>query len=104
MGRIARHARTFRAIASYPQNFASQSSRHHKIGYQLAPASHNIIAMKTPRISPHRTWHGVRMRRIEASPDPDTASRSITLPASWVDAAAAALAALDPGKGPVTLA
>jgi ribonucleoside-diphosphate reductase alpha chain len=44
------------------------------------------------------------MRRIEASPDPDTASRSIILPASWDDSAAAALATLDPGKGPVNLA
>jgi ribonucleoside-diphosphate reductase alpha chain len=44
------------------------------------------------------------MRRIEASPDPDTASRCVTMPASWDDLAAAALAALDPGKGPVTLA
>jgi hypothetical protein len=60
--------------------------------------------MKTTRISPHRTWHGVRMRRTEASPDPDAASRSITLPTAWDDSAASALAALAPGKGPVTLA
>ena len=59
--------------------------------------------MKTSRISPHRTWHGVRMRRTEASSDPDTAPRSVTLPVSWDDAAAAALAALAPGSGPVTL-
>ena len=44
------------------------------------------------------------MRRVEASPDPDSASRSVTLPASWDDASASALAALDPGKGPVSLA
>lgn len=44
------------------------------------------------------------MRRTEASPDPDTASRPVTLPASWDDSAAAALAALVPGTGPVTLA
>src|SRR5258707_1967611 len=60
--------------------------------------------MKTSRISPHRTWHGVRMRRTEASPDPDAASRPVTLPASWDDSAAAALAALAPNKGPITLA
>src|SRR5271168_2356926 len=60
--------------------------------------------MKTVRISPHRAWHGVRTRRVEASPDPDTAPRVVTLPASWDDSAAAALAALVPGKGPVTLA
>ena len=52
----------------------------------------------------HRTWHGVRMRRTEASPDPDAAPRLVTLPASWDDQAAAALAALDPDSGPVTLA
>lgn len=44
------------------------------------------------------------MRRTDASPDPDAAPRAVTLPASWDDAAAAALAALAPGKGPVTLA
>ena len=60
--------------------------------------------MKTARISPHRTWHGVRMRRTEASPDPDSALRQVTLPAAWDDAAAAALASLAPANGPVTLA
>jgi ribonucleoside-diphosphate reductase alpha chain len=60
--------------------------------------------MKTPRLSPHRTWHGVRMRRTEASPDPDAALRPVTLPTAWEDQAAAALAALAPGKGPVNLA
>jgi ribonucleoside-diphosphate reductase alpha chain len=60
--------------------------------------------MKSTRISSHRTWHGVRMRRTEAAPDPDRAPRSITLPAAWDDPAAAALSALDPGKGPVSLA
>ncbi|HEY1413106.1 MAG TPA: hypothetical protein VGF36_13250 [Rhodopila sp.] len=59
--------------------------------------SHTIIGMKTSRISPHRTWHGVRMRRTDASPDPDTAPRAVTLPVSWDDSAAAALAALSPG-------
>lgn len=59
--------------------------------------------MKTSRISPHRTWHGVRMRRTEASADPDMSPRSVTLPASWDESAAAALAALAPGKGPVNL-
>ncbi|HEY0182192.1 MAG TPA: TSCPD domain-containing protein, partial [Rhodopila sp.] len=53
---------------------------------------------------PHRTWHGVRMRRIEASPDPDAAPRPVTLPAAWDDSAAAALAGLAPGNGPVSLA
>ncbi|MEA2730666.1 MAG: ribonucleoside-diphosphate reductase alpha chain [Acetobacteraceae bacterium] len=44
------------------------------------------------------------MRRTEASPDPDASPRPVTLPASWDDTAAAALAALAPAKGPVTLA
>ncbi|WP_264713070.1 TSCPD domain-containing protein [Limobrevibacterium gyesilva] len=51
-----------------------------------------------------RMWQGVRMRRMAAAPDPDSAPRAVTLPASWDDAAAAALAALAPGAGPATLA
>jgi ribonucleoside-diphosphate reductase alpha chain len=43
------------------------------------------------------------MRRIEASADPDSATRSVTMPVSWDDSAAAALAALDPGTGATTL-
>ena len=66
--------------------------------------SHNIIGMKTPRITPHRTWHGVRMRRTDASPDPDTAPRAVTLPTAWDDSAAAALSGLTPGAGQVHLA
>jgi ribonucleoside-diphosphate reductase alpha chain len=52
----------------------------------------------------HRSWQGVRMRRTEAGADPDEPARSVTLPASWEASAAAALAALAPGSGPVTLA
>jgi ribonucleoside-diphosphate reductase alpha chain len=44
------------------------------------------------------------MRGIEASPDPDSARRLVTLPVSWDDSAASALAALDPGTGPVSVA
>ena len=51
----------------------------------------------------HRSWHGVRLRRLSASADPDEATRAITLPAAWDDAAAAGLAALAPGAGPVSL-
>jgi hypothetical protein len=51
----------------------------------------------------HRSWHGVRMRRTAAGADPDESPRSITLPTAWDETAAAALAALAPGKGPVTL-
>ncbi|MBS0643917.1 MAG: TSCPD domain-containing protein [Proteobacteria bacterium] len=60
--------------------------------------------MKTARSQLHRTWHGVRMRRAEAAPDPDAAPRLVTLPATWDDTSAAALAALAPGAAPVTLA
>jgi ribonucleoside-diphosphate reductase alpha chain len=77
---------------------------HHQIRYPTAPVFHNMCRMKTSRISPHRTWHGVRMRRTEASPDPDSAPRPVTLPAAWDDSAAAAIAALAPNQGPVTLA
>ncbi len=52
----------------------------------------------------HRTWHGVRMRRVSAGENPDAPPRLVTIPASWSDEAAAALAALAPGAGPVTLA
>jgi ribonucleoside-diphosphate reductase alpha chain len=44
------------------------------------------------------------MRRTEAASDPDSGIRGVTLPAAWDDQAASALAALDPGKGPVALA
>ena len=59
--------------------------------------------MKSQRTTPHRAWHGVRMRRTEASPEPDASPRAVTLPAAWDEWAAAALAALAPGKGPVSL-
>ncbi len=63
-----------------------------------------MIGMKSTRISPHRIWHGVRMRRSVTSADPDSASRSVTLPAAWDDSAAAALAGLDRGTGPIAMA
>ena len=44
------------------------------------------------------------MRRTAAGADPDSAPRSIALPACWDDRAAAALAELAPGDGPVSLA
>src|ERR1700760_4278951 len=72
--------------------------------YAAGLTFHSMPRMKSSRISPHRTWHGVRMRRTDVSPDPDSAPRSVTLPASWEDSAAAALAALGSGDGPVTLA
>jgi hypothetical protein len=50
-----------------------------------------------------RTWQGVRMRRVSAAPEPDEDLRLVTLPAAWGESAAAALAALAPGHGPVAL-
>jgi len=58
-----------------------------------------MLGMKT-----NRTWQGVRMRRIVAGVDADAPGRPVTLPAAWDDRAAAALAALAPGDGPVSLA
>jgi hypothetical protein len=50
-----------------------------------------------------KAWHGVRTRKASAAPDPDSAARRVVLPTAWDDRAAAALAALAPGEGPVTL-
>jgi ribonucleoside-diphosphate reductase alpha chain len=61
-----------------------------------------VMAQKPTRL--HPAWHGVRFRRTEAAADPDAPVRVITLPASWDEEAAAALAALAPGEGPVHLA
>jgi hypothetical protein len=44
------------------------------------------------------------MRQVQAPADPDSPPRLITLPASWDDAAAEALAVLAPGEGAVSLA
>jgi hypothetical protein len=51
-----------------------------------------------------RTWQGVRMRRVLVGADPDAVLRQVTLPASWDDTAAAALAGLASGEEPVKLA
>ena len=51
-----------------------------------------------------RLWQGTRMRQVAARADPDQAARLVTLPVSWDDRAAEALAALVPGEGPVSLA
>ncbi|WP_135467916.1 TSCPD domain-containing protein [Crenalkalicoccus roseus] len=49
-------------------------------------------------------WEGVALRRTRAGADPDAPLRAIALPAAWNgEEAAAALAALLPGKGPVSL-
>jgi len=48
-------------------------------------------------------WEGVALRRVRAGADPDAEPRAVALPAAWDDGAAAALAALAPGGGPVSL-
>ncbi|MBW8271275.1 TSCPD domain-containing protein, partial [Caldovatus sp. SYSU G05006] len=51
-------------------------------------------------------WEGVALRRTRAGADPDAPPRRVALPAAWEDedgTAAAALAALAPGAGAVTL-
>jgi ribonucleoside-diphosphate reductase alpha chain len=50
-----------------------------------------------------KAWHGVRLRRVEAWGDPDGMPRTVSLPASWDGAAAAALATLAPGMRPISL-
>ena len=52
----------------------------------------------------HPIWHGIRARRLSIGADPDQAPRVVTLPASWEDTAAAALADLAAGTGPVSVA
>lgn len=44
------------------------------------------------------------MRQVAAASEPDAAPRQVTIPATWDDAAAEALAALVPGEGPISLA
>ncbi|WP_052388967.1 TSCPD domain-containing protein [Belnapia moabensis] len=48
-------------------------------------------------------WEDVALRRTRAAADPDAPPRAVALPLGWDAEAAAALAALAPGQGPVTL-
>lgn len=48
-------------------------------------------------------WDGVALRRERIGADPDAPPRAVALPAAWEDGAAAAIAGLAPGSGPVTL-
>ncbi|MBV9537530.1 MAG: TSCPD domain-containing protein, partial [Acidisphaera sp.] len=48
-------------------------------------------------------WHGVRLCTIAAAADPDSVSREVRLPALWEESAAAALAAMLPGRDAVSL-
>jgi ribonucleoside-diphosphate reductase alpha chain len=50
-----------------------------------------------------KAWHGVRLRWVEAAGDPDARPVRVQLPASWDDAAAAAIAAIAPGARMVAL-
>jgi hypothetical protein len=48
-------------------------------------------------------WDGVALQRTRAAADPDSPPRGVALPAAWGGEAAAALASLAPGAGPVSL-
>jgi ribonucleoside-diphosphate reductase alpha chain len=50
-----------------------------------------------------KAWQGVRLREVNAAAEVDDAPRRVTLPAAWDDAAAAAVAALAPPSGAVSL-
>jgi ribonucleoside-diphosphate reductase alpha chain len=50
-----------------------------------------------------KAWQGVRLREVNAAAEVDDAPRRVTLPASWDDAAASAVAALAPPSGAVSL-
>ncbi len=70
----------------------------HQICFPSEDSGDTILLMS--KIKP---WHGVRTRKAEARPDPDSATRRVVLPAMWEDRAAEAFAALAPGEGPVVL-
>jgi ribonucleoside-diphosphate reductase alpha chain len=55
-------------------------------------------------MKPIRAWQGVRMRRLSIGSDPDAPPRLLSFPASWDDAAGAALATLAPGDAGASLA
>ena len=46
-------------------------------------------------------WDGMALWRLRAAPEPDAAPRPVALPMAWDEEAAAAIAALAPGSGPV---
>src|SRR3954463_8181666 len=110
---MARHIRTWRGLVhpcddsvlrgNYPQDFGSTVPRRHQMCCRGRANCHTLRGMKTKRPSLHRTWHGVRMCKVGIASNPDSPQRLVTLPAAWDDAAAAALAALAPGAGPVAL-
>jgi ribonucleoside-diphosphate reductase alpha chain len=99
------HVRTYKRApvpglrGDCPQDFVVITLISHKICFSGAPSRHTVTAMRV-----HRIWHGTRTRRLEIGADPDAPLRLVTFPAAWEDRAAAALASLAPGDGPVTLA
>src|SRR4051795_349299 len=48
-------------------------------------------------------WDGLPLRRQRAGADPDSPPRAVALPPEWEPEAAAALAALAPGRRPASL-
>lgn len=50
-----------------------------------------------------KAWHGVRLRWVDAAGDPDAPPVRVQLPASWDDAAAAAIAMIAPGARMIAL-
>src|SRR5271165_6930269 len=83
----------------YPQDFVFILLISHKMCFAGRFDRHNVTAMRV-----HRIWHGTRMRRVGIGADPDCPPRLVTLPATWEDAAAAALAALVLGDGAIHVA
>jgi hypothetical protein len=75
---------------------------HHKMRFRSRGTALSIRVMNVKR-SRVRIWRGVRTRCVEASADPESPPRRVTLPASWEQGAADALAALAPGRRDVTL-
>ncbi len=75
-----------------------------KMRFRVAPRSPSIRRMKRTLPPPSGLWRGVRMRTTQAASDPDADPRQVSLPASWDDAAADALAGLVPGTGMASLA
>ena len=83
----------------HPQDYVVRAHCDRKIRFPSGAGSPSMGGMKRNRI-----WQGVRMRRVATGVDPDAPPRQVTLPASWDNAAAAALAELAPGDGPAVLA
>ena len=69
-----------------------------KYGFASRGGDDSVLGMKTNRI-----WHGVRLREIAAAGDADAALRLVRLPTVWDEEAAAAVCALAPGGGRVSL-